>query len=137
VHWLRTFIRGFAGRGGTVLISSHLLAEVAQTVDDVVVIAHGRLIARAPLAELTARAVPGVHVRTPHPDRLRHALARDGLTAEQTAVDTVVAVDTTAEAVGLIAAGAGVVIYELTTDRLGLEDIFLQLTTTRAERTAS
>ena len=76
-------------------------------------------------------------MRTPHPDRLRHALARDGLTAEQTAADTVVVVDTTAEAVGLIAAGAGVVIYELTTDRLGLEDIFLQLTTTTAEKTAS
>jgi len=137
VHWLRTFIRAFAGRGGTALVSSHLLAEVAQTVDDVVVIAHGRLVARAPLAELTASAVTGVQVRTPHPDRLRQALAGDGLTAEQTDSDTVVALDTTAEAVGQIAAGAGVVIYELTTDRLGLEDVFLQLTTASAERAAS
>jgi ABC-2 type transport system ATP-binding protein len=137
VHWLRAFIRAFAGRGGTVLVSSHLLAEVAQTVDDIVVIAHGRLVAHAPLTELTARAVPGVQVRTPHPDRLRQALARDGVAAEQTDVDTIAILDTTAEAVGLIAAGAGVVIYELTTDRLGLEDIFLQLTSISAERTAS
>ncbi len=137
VHWLRTFIREFARRGGTVLVSSHLLAEVAQTVDDVVVIAHGRLVARAPLTELTARSVPGVQVRTPHPDRLRQALARHGLAAEQTGVDTVVALETTPEAVGLIAAGAGVVIYELTTERLGLEDIFLQLTTTTPTTTTT
>jgi ABC-2 type transport system ATP-binding protein len=55
VHWLRTFLRGFAERGGTVLVSSHLLAEVAQTVDQVVIINHGRLLATARLDELTGR----------------------------------------------------------------------------------
>jgi ABC-2 type transport system ATP-binding protein len=53
VHWLRRFLRGFADRGGTVLLSSHMLAEAAQTVDDVVVIDHGRRIAAGPLAQLT------------------------------------------------------------------------------------
>ena len=55
VHWLRGFLRGFAGRGGTVLVSSHILAEVAQTVDRVVIIDRGRLVASARLDELAAR----------------------------------------------------------------------------------
>jgi ABC-2 type transport system ATP-binding protein len=54
VHWLRTFLRGFAERGGTVLVSSHLLAEIAQTVDQVVIIDRGRLVAVARLDELAA-----------------------------------------------------------------------------------
>jgi ABC-2 type transport system ATP-binding protein len=53
VRWLRTFLQQFAGEGRTVLVSSHLLAEVAQTVDHVVVIDHGRLLARGGLDELT------------------------------------------------------------------------------------
>jgi ABC-2 type transport system ATP-binding protein len=55
VHWLRTFLRGFAGRGGTVLVSSHALAEIAQTVDRVVIIDRGRLVAIAGLEELAGR----------------------------------------------------------------------------------
>jgi ABC-2 type transport system ATP-binding protein len=53
VHWLRAFLRGFADRGGTVLVSSHLLAEVAQTVDEVVIINRGRLVASGRIHELT------------------------------------------------------------------------------------
>ena len=55
VHWLRTFLRRFAGRGRTVLIASHVLAEVAQTVDQVVIIDRGRLAATARLDELSRR----------------------------------------------------------------------------------
>jgi len=54
VRWLRGLLRGFAAEGGTVLVSSHLLAEVAQTVDSVVIIDGGRLVAQGPVAELTA-----------------------------------------------------------------------------------
>jgi ABC-2 type transport system ATP-binding protein len=54
VHWLRGLLRGFAAEGGTVLVSSHMLAETAQTVDSVVIIDHGRLVTQAPLASLTA-----------------------------------------------------------------------------------
>jgi ABC-2 type transport system ATP-binding protein len=54
VRWLRDLLRGFAAEGGTVLVSSHLLAEVAQTVDSVVIISRGRLVAEGPVAELTA-----------------------------------------------------------------------------------
>jgi ABC-2 type transport system ATP-binding protein len=54
VRWLRDLLRGFAAEGGTVLVSSHLLAEVAQTVDSVVIIQRGRLVTQGPIAELTA-----------------------------------------------------------------------------------
>ena len=65
VHWLRTFMRGFAAEGKTVLVSSHVLAEVAQTVDRVVIIDKGRLVTIARLDELTARMSGGVRVRAP------------------------------------------------------------------------
>jgi ABC-2 type transport system ATP-binding protein len=54
VHWLRSLLRGFAAEGGTVLVSSHMLAETAQTVDSVVIVDHGRLVTQSPLASLTA-----------------------------------------------------------------------------------
>jgi ABC-2 type transport system ATP-binding protein len=54
IRWLRGLLRGFAAEGGTVLVSSHMLAEVAQTIDSVVIVDHGRLIAQGPVAGLTA-----------------------------------------------------------------------------------
>jgi len=130
VHWLRRFLRAYADRGRTVLVSSHLLAEVAQTVDDVVIIAAGRLITQSSLADLANRATPGVWVRTPQAAALREALAARDVVAEVKGGDTVVALATTTDTVGLIAAGAGVVIYERTAQRFDLEELFLELTTT-------
>ena len=60
VHWLRQYLRSFADRGGSVLVSSHLLAEVAQTVDDVVIIANGRLVIQSSLADLAQPSQSGV-----------------------------------------------------------------------------
>jgi ABC-2 type transport system ATP-binding protein len=130
VHWLRGFLRSFADRGGTVIVSSHLLAEVAQTVDDVVIIARGRLVVQAPLADLTRRSHAGVRVRTPQPDALRTVLAARDVAVELVGADAVVALDTTPEAVGLAAAGAGIVIYEMAGEHVDLEDLFLDLTAT-------
>src|SRR5258708_252321 len=65
VRWLREFVRGLAREGRTVLVSSHILAEVAQTVDSVVIVDHGRLVAHSSLHELTAGARGTVRVRTP------------------------------------------------------------------------
>ena len=130
VHWLRTFLQSYADDGGTVLVSSHLLAEVAQTVDDVVIIAKGRLITQSSLADLAHQATPGVWVRTPQAEALRDALVARGTSAELQTADTVLALETTTEAVGLIAAGAGVVIYEMTSQHFDLEEFFLELTTT-------
>ena len=130
VHWLRQFLRGFADNGGTVLVSSHLLAEVAQTVDEVVIIANGRLVTQSSLADLTSRSQSGVRVRTPDAEALRGALGAEEIAAELVAAETVMAYQTTTEAVGLAAAGAGLVIYEMTSERLDLEEMFLELTNT-------
>ena len=128
VHWLRCFLRSFADRGGTVLVSSHLLAEVAQTVDDVVIIAHGRLVTQSSLTELGERRPSEVRVRTPQAETLRSALSDHGIAADLLGPDTLIAFDTTAEAVGLAAAGVGAAIYEMTTQHLDLEEMFLELT---------
>jgi ABC-2 type transport system ATP-binding protein len=129
VHWLRQYLRTFADQGGTVLVSSHVLAEVAQTVDDVVIIADGRLVAQSSLAELANRSRSGVRVRTPQAEALRDALTAQGIAAQLVAADALVALEGTTEAVGLAAAGAGAVIYEMTPEHFDLEEMFLELTT--------
>ena len=98
VHWLRQFVRAFADGGGTVLVSSHVLAEVAQTVDDVVIIANGRLVLESSLAELAGRAQSGVRVRTPQAEALRDALTARGIAARLVGADALVALESTAEA---------------------------------------
>ena len=129
VHWLRNFLRGYADQGRTVLVSSHLLAEIAQTVDDVVIVAKGRLVTQSSLADLAGRKKPGVWVRTPQAEALRQALGAKGIAAEVQTPDTLVAFEATTEAVGIAAAGAGVVIFEMTTQHFDLEEFFLELTT--------
>lgn len=128
IQWLRRFLRERAAEGCTVVISSHVLAEVAQTVDDVLIITRGRLVRHAPLSALTARATSMVRVRTPQAEALRDVLASGGHTAELHGPDLVVVLDTTTEAVGLAAAGRGIVIYEMTAAHASLEDAFFQLT---------
>jgi ABC-2 type transport system ATP-binding protein len=129
VHWLRNFLRGYADQGRTVLVSSHLLAEIAQTVDDVVIVAKGRLVTQSSLADLAGRKKPGVWVRTPQPEALHQALGAKGIAAEVQTPDTLVAFEATTEAVGIAAAGAGVVIFEMTSQHFDLEEYFLELTT--------
>jgi ABC-2 type transport system ATP-binding protein len=129
IHWLRGFLRQLADQGRTVLVSSHGLAEVAQTVDQVVIIARGRLITQSTLADLTSRTDQLVRVRTPQAAALRPLLAAQGIHAELVGTDLLTAVDTSAEAVGRTAAAAGVVLHEMTTERSNLEEVFLELTT--------
>jgi ABC-2 type transport system ATP-binding protein len=129
VHWLRGLLRQLADQGRTVLVSSHVLAEVAQTVDQVVIIAAGRLVTQSTLAALTARTDQLVRVRTPQAETLRSLLAAQGIQANPDGADQLLAVGTTTETVGTAAAGAGIVIYEMGAERSNLEDVFLQLTT--------
>ena len=128
VHWLRGLLRQLADQGRTVLVSSHVLAEVAQTVDQVVIIAAGRLVTQSTLAALTARTEQLVRVRTPQAETLQALLAAQGNHAHPDGADQLLAVGTTPETVGTAAAGAGIVIYEMGAERSNLEDIFLQLT---------
>ena len=117
INWLRQYLRGFADAGGTVLVSSHLLAEVAQTVDDVVIIAGGRLVTQSSLAELSNRSRAGVRVRTPQVEELRDALAAQRRRLPARRGGRLIALETTADVVGLAAAGAGAVVYEMSPER--------------------
>jgi ABC-2 type transport system ATP-binding protein len=126
VRWLRTLIRDRAAQGRAVLVSSHLLAEVAHTVDHVIVIDRGRLVRSAPLAELAGP--PAVAVRTPAASTLADALAAAGIEVAPGGAGSLVARRTTPEAVGRIAAAAGVAVYELRVEPNSLEEAFLALT---------
>ena len=125
IRWLRDFLRGMAAEGRTVLVSSHVLAEVAQTVDDVVVIHRGRLVDEGPVARLTAGG--HVVVRSPRPAELLAALGAAGLGVSANGDVLVVDADDPAR-VGDIAFAAGVPLHELTTRATSLEEAFLALT---------
>jgi ABC-2 type transport system ATP-binding protein len=126
IRWLRDLLRALAGEGRTILVSSHVLAEVAQTVDRVVIIHRGRLIQQASIAEVLAGAQGATRVRTPDVGRLRELLAAEGV--EVNDADGVLLVDVPPERVGEIAAQHGVVLHELTVERATLEEVFLELT---------
>jgi ABC-2 type transport system ATP-binding protein len=128
VHWLRGLVRGLADQGRTVLVSSHLLAEVAQTVDQVVIIDKGRLVAQSTLAALTAGADRTVRVRTPEPEALRDLLLARGATVTVDGPDRLIVGGVTTEQVGQAAAAGGVVLHEMRFERSNLEDVFLELT---------
>jgi ABC-2 type transport system ATP-binding protein len=128
VRWLRDFLRSFAAGGRTVLVSSHVLAEVAQTADQVLIVNRGRLVVESRLDELTARVGGGVRVRSPQAAELRRLLLERGATAPEPHGDRLLVADTTTEQVGEVAAAAGIVLHELSRQDSSLEDVFLQLT---------
>jgi ABC-2 type transport system ATP-binding protein len=128
VRWLRDFLRTFAADQRTVLVSSHVLAEVAQTVDQVLIINRGRLVVEASLEQLTARVGGSVRVRSPEPDKLSAALKRAGIETTPSNERTLLAHGTTSEQVGDLAFAAQVPIHELIADSSSLEDVFLELT---------
>ena len=132
VRWLRDFLRAFAADERTVLISSHVLAEVAQTVDEVLIINHGRLVVESSLEELTHRSTGSVRIRTPAPSRLADALTQAGIQVSAREDETVLAYGTTSDHVGDIAFAANVPIHELVGESSSLEEVFLGLTTERA-----
>jgi len=127
IRWLRDLLRSLAGEGRTILVSSHVLAEVAQTVDDVVIIHRGRFVTHAPVAAVVARA-GGVRVRSPQAESLRELLRRDGIETTGSGEEGFVAAGTTAERVGELAARGGIVLHELASDSGTLEEAFLELT---------
>jgi ABC-2 type transport system ATP-binding protein len=127
IRWLRNFLRSFAGDGGTVFISSHVLAEVAQIADEVVIIHKAKLVAHEPLAALTARTAGGTIVRSPDAERLREQLIAAGIEASTAETDELRAA-APPERVGEVAAAAGIVLHELRTEGASLEEVFLELT---------
>jgi ABC-2 type transport system ATP-binding protein len=128
IAWLRSFLRYLASQGRTILVSSHVLSEVEQTVDDVVIIANGRLVRACPLAELTADH-SHVVVATPTPQQLADALAEHAPHARVTLTDHgLEVVDADAATIGHIAFGAQVELHELRPAASDLEQVFLSLT---------
>jgi ABC-2 type transport system ATP-binding protein len=127
IRWLRDFLRSLAAEGRTILVSSHVLSEVAQTADRVVIIHRGRLIKQASVAEVLAGAEGATRVRTPDAPRLRELLAAAGASVTEVG-EGILAVDLKPERVGELAAGNGIVLHELTVEQATLEEVFLELT---------
>jgi len=137
IAWMRGFLRWYATQGRVVLVSSHLLAEAAQTVDRVIILAGGRLVADGRLDELLQGATTTVRVRTPDAARLVRVLEQAAATGSvehaPTSVrledaDVVVAEGTTPEVVGPLIAREAIVVYEMTSSGESLEQLFFELT---------
>jgi ABC-2 type transport system ATP-binding protein len=128
IVWLRTFLRHLAHeRGRTVLVSSHLLSEVQASVDDVVVIAHGRLVHESSLAELVAMATPRVRVVAPDRAGLAELAGRNGWSAVADEDGLVISGAIPAQ-VGAAAFLGGLELHGLAEEGGSLEDVFLRLT---------
>ncbi len=127
IRWLRNFLRSFAGRGGTVFVSSHVLAEVSQLADEVVIIHRGKLVAHQSVAELTLQAAGATRVRSPRAEELLARLRTAGIEAESTEGGAL-AVHAPPDRVGDLAAEAGISLHELVAETGSLEEAFLELT---------
>ncbi len=128
IAWLRGFLRHLAGLGRTVLVSSHALAEVEQSADEVVILNRGRLVRQAELSALTGAAGRSVRVRTPDAHRLRTALENDGYDVRPLTADALQVAVPDPAAGGRVALGGRVELHELSAPGSDLEDVFLQLT---------
>ncbi|GAA4675976.1 ABC transporter ATP-binding protein [Gordonia humi] len=126
IHWMRTLLRGYADRGGAVLLSSHLLSEIEIIADDLIVIGNGRIVAEGTKEELLAGT--GALVRSADDNRLAHAVAAAGI-AVHPADGGGIRAEATPEVIGRIALDAQVALTELRGgDGARLEEMFLQLT---------
>jgi ABC-2 type transport system ATP-binding protein len=137
IKWLRGFMRHFADTGGTVLVSSHLLGEVEQIANRVVILARGKLVREGTLDELTEGAGRAVVVRSPDSEKLAVALeqaasstpdGQEGVHVQRTGPDMLRVTGLEAAAVGHAAFTAQAELHELTTERSDLEKIFFELT---------
>ena len=126
IRWMRGLLGEYAARGGTVLLSSHLLGEVEQIADDVILIGRGRIAAQGSKEELLRRDGGGALVVTSDVARLADALHRRGLTAARAGDG--LRVEATPVQVGTVAAEEGLVIVDLRPDGGGLEQLFFELT---------
>lgn len=131
IAWIRRLLRDLAGQGRTVLVSSHLLSEVQQLVDHVVIINQGRCVRQGPLAALSDRSGPVVSVRTPQADRLHAALTRTGVGADRITrplPDQLRISGVQPDQVGQLAFAEQVPVLWLATEQSDLEHVFFTLT---------
>jgi ABC-2 type transport system ATP-binding protein len=130
IRWMRDLLRAHAARGGTVLLSSHLLGEVEHTVDRLLVIGNGRIVADGAVAELLGS--DGTSVRSADAAGLARALETAGFHVERGTDGALVVHGADPSAVGAVAAAAGIALTDLRPLQRGLEDLFFQLTTAAA-----
>ena len=128
IRWLRDFMRWYASQGRTVLVSSHVLAEVAQTADAAIVIARGRIVAEGPIAELIAGRGGTVEVRSPGSEQLAAALRSRGFGVERSGDHSLVVTGADPPTVGDVALSEGVAVHGLHERSASLEDVFFELT---------
>ena len=135
IAWMRRLLRGLANDGKTVLVSSHVLSEVQQLVDHVVILRRGRLVHHGTLAELSADRhdeSSATHVTSPQADRLAAALTEasaNGIRVERTGPDTVKVTGLPAAEIGHLACAQRIELHQLTTQHGDLEQVFFALTT--------
>lgn len=138
INWLRTLLQHLARQGRTVLVSSHLLSEMALTADHLLVVGRGRLIADLPTAQFIDSATRStVIVRSPRAADLAGALRRAGLSPAPAEDGSITVPDATLEQVGDIAGAAAIVLHELSRHTASLEDAFLEATAGSEEYVAS
>jgi ABC-2 type transport system ATP-binding protein len=131
IAWMRRLLRDLAGEGRTVLVSSHLLSEVQQLVDDVVIINQGRCVRQGPLTALSDLHGPVVSVRTPHPDQMEAALTRSGVDTgriTRTGRDRLRVTGMPADDLGRLAFAEQLPVLWLAAEQSDLEQVFFALT---------
>ena len=134
VKWVRETCRRLAGEGRTVFISSHLMSEMAQTADHLLVIGRGRILTAGPVDDVIASATTDrVRVASPQATQLAELMASRNLAARPVAPSVLETTDTTAAAIGELAAQSGIVLHELTTIHASLEEAYLTLTSDSVE----
>jgi ABC-2 type transport system ATP-binding protein len=127
IRWLRGFLRDFAAAGNAVLVSSHVLTEMAQLADEAIVIHRGRLVRQAPVAELTSSARE-ILVRTPEVDRLAALLRGQGFEVGTNGDGALHVSGVDAARIGSLALEAGIPLFGLAEAPTTLEDVFFELT---------
>jgi ABC-2 type transport system ATP-binding protein len=129
ILWIRNLMKSLASEGRTVFLSSHLMSEMAQTAEHLIVIGRGRIIADDSVERIIAgNASESVKVRAPRQSELADLLVRQGATVEPTLDGAITVVGLDSTAVGAAAAAAGIALVELTPEGATLEDAFLELT---------
>lgn len=138
IAWMRRLTRSMADEGRTVLISSHLMSEMEQTADHLVVVGSGRVVADEPMTALIARTSGDVvRVTSPGADQLATALAGPGTEVERTGAQDLVVHGVPARAVGDLARDLGIALHALTPTRSSLEQVFMELTRDTTEYAAA
>ena len=134
VLWVRQFARHLASQGRTIFLSSHLMSEMAQTADHIIVLGRGRILADAPVDQILAGATrSAVRVRTPEVERLVNAITRPDITVTGVEAQLLEISGLSAAQIGDAAAAAGIALHELTPLSASLEEAYLELTQDEVE----